>query len=337
MSKIGKILVLDSISAYSQQLCLRHKPEEAEILFYTDEQTLEASLSDADILVTSTRQVTKERIEKALCCKLVQKFGTGVNNIDTNAASGKGVYVGNVAGANSLSVAEYAVMLIMASCRHINIAHNRLVQQRKWEKSTLRDSCCEVSGKIVGIVGFGNIGRKVAQLLSGFSCEILYYDTFRLEAEAERALGVTYRGLDEICEHADILSLHVPLTEQTRNMIDEKRLAMLKDSAVLVNTGRGGLIDEAALYRTLKQGKLLGVALDVHEHEPVLADDPLKEFERVIFSPHTAAGTRESMDRVIGDAFVNINSLLMDGKIRNWDNIVNRKEIGGVTVEQKAD
>jgi Phosphoglycerate dehydrogenase and related dehydrogenases len=337
MSKSGKILVLDPISPYSQHLCRTHNVTNAEIVFFTDDQTIEENLVDADILVTSTRKVPKEWIEKAQNCKLVQKLGTGVNNIDVNTANNRGIYVGNVAGANSLSVAEYAVMLMLASCRHINIAHNRLVQQGRWEKSTLRDSCCEVSGKTVGIVGFGNIGQKVAKLLSGFCCEILYYDLYRLNAEAEAALGVTFCELDELCSRVDILSLHTPLTEQTRNMIDERRLAMLKDSAVLVNTGRGGIIDETALYQTLKQGRLLGVALDVHEHEPVLAEDPLMEFERVIFSPHTAAGTRESMDRVIGDAFININGLLTDCKIRSWDNIVNRKEIGGGCIEQKVD
>jgi len=329
MRDSGRIVLLDAISQYSRQLCLKHNATNASITFYSNNQALEEGLSDADILVTSTRGVPEEILDQAPKCRMVQKLGTGVNNIAIDAASSKGIYVCNVAGANSLSVAEYAVMLIMASCRHINIAHNRLVQEGKWEKSTLRDSCCEVTGKTVGVVGLGNIGRKVTELLAGFSCNILYYDPFRLEASKESELRVTYCELDELCRQADIISLHAPLTEKTKNMIGARQLAVMKDSAVLVNTGRGGLIDEAALYQTLRQGKLLGVALDVHEQEPVLDNDPLKEFERVIFSPHTAAGTRESMDRVIGDAFININGLLTDGKIRNWNNVVNRKALGG--------
>lgn len=329
MSKKYKIVVMDAISPHSQQLCQKHNRTGAEIVFYTDEDALSAAIPEADILLTSTRGVSAEVLERAHRCKMVQKLGTGVNNIDDTAASCKGVYVCNVAGANSLSVAEYAVMLIMASCRHINIAHNRLAQQGRWEKSTLRDTCCEVSGKTVGIVGFGNIGKMVARLLSSFSCTILYYDAFRMDAEIEKRLQAAYCDLDELCRRSDIVSLHAPLTPETKYMIDAQRLAIMKNDAVLVNTGRGGLIDEAALYETLKQGRLLGVALDVHEHEPMLDTDPLKEFERVIFSPHTGAGTRESMDRVIGEAFINMNALLADEKIRNWSNVVNRDALGG--------
>jgi phosphoglycerate dehydrogenase-like enzyme len=319
------ILVIDPISPYSQSLCKKHNRTGAEIVFYTDEQALEKNLSRADVLVTSTRAVPTEMIKKLSRCRFIQKLGTGVKNLDMQSASKCKIYVGNVAGANSLSVAEYAVMLIMASCRHINIAHNRLVQEGRWEKSTLRDSCCEVTEKTIGIAGFGNIGRRVAKLLSGFSCHILYHDVLRLDKEEEKALNVIYSSLDDLVRNADIISLHTPLTETTKHMINAERLAMMKDTAVLVNTGRGGLIDEAALYDTLKQGKLLGVALDVHEIEPMPDNDPLKEFERVIFSPHTGAGTRESMNRVIGDAFENINEILGNNRIKNRGNIVNQE------------
>jgi D-3-phosphoglycerate dehydrogenase len=322
-----KVLVIDAISPFSQQLCRENIFPKAEIVFSTDDNTLNSNLSETDVIVTSTRAVPEEMLAKAPRCRLIQKLGTGVNNICIDAATKKGVYVGNVAGENSLSVAEYAVMLILASYRHINIAHNRLVQQNKWEKSTLRDSCCEVSGKKVGIVGFGNIGKKVAMLLQGFQCDIMYYDIYPLKELDEIKLGVRYSELDDLVSTADIISLHVSLNNLTEHMIDSRRLAMMKDDAVLINTGRGGLIDEAALLNTLKQGKLLAVGLDVHEHEPVLEDDPLKEYERVIFSPHTGAGTRESMMRVIGQAFVNINGVLENGKIENASNIVNWKSI----------
>lgn len=322
------LLFLDPISPYSQDLCNKSNVHGAKLIFYQDDETVSRHIENADILITSTRKVPEELLHKAPRCRLVQKLGTGVNNIAISVATSKKIYVGNVEGANALAVAEYAVMLIMASCRHINIAHNKLVQENKWLKATLRDSCCEVSGKTVGIIGLGNIGRKVAALLRGFSCQILYYDPFRLDSEQERDLGVSYCALDALFGRADILTLHSPLTDQTRHMVNADRLALMKDSAVLINTGRGGLIDEAALYNTLKAGRLLGVALDTHAHEPMLPDNPLKEFERVIFSPHTAAGTRESMERVIGQAFENINSLLESGVIKNWSNIVNRQEWG---------
>lgn len=322
-----KVLVIDAISPFSQQLCRENISPLAEVIFSTDDEMLYANFSDTDVIVTSTRAVTEEMLYKAHRCKLIQKLGTGVNNICIEKATEKGVYVGNVAGENSLSVAEYAAMLILASCRHINIAHNKLVQQNIWMKSTLRDSCCEVSGKRVGIVGFGNIGKKVAKLLQGFECDLIYYDIYPMNESDEKMLGVRYSELDELVSTADIISLHAPLNGLTFHMIDSRRLSMMKDNAVLINTGRGGLIDEAALLNVLKKGKLLAVALDVHEHEPVLENDPLKEFERVIFSPHTGAGTRESMSRVIGQASVNINSLLEKGRFENKNNIVNWKSI----------
>jgi len=329
MGEKKTIVVADAISSYSRQLCGKYNTSGAEILFYAGEDALEAALPEADVLLTSTRGVSAEMLEKASRCRMIQKLGTGVNNIDAEAAGRRGVYVCNVAGANSVSVAEYAVMLILASCRHVNIAHNRLALEGKWEKSTLRDSCCELSGKTVGIVGFGNIGRTVARLLAGFSCAILYHDVSRADPEHEASCDAVWCDLDDLCRRADVVSLHAPLTPQTRHMIDARRLALMRDDAVLVNTGRGGLIDEAALYETLGQGRLLGVALDVHEQEPMPATNPLKEFERVILSPHTGAGTREAMDRVIGEAFVNVNGLLEDGQIRNWNNVVNRAALGG--------
>lgn len=331
MQENRKIVVMDRISPYSRDLCRKYNETGAEIVFADNcDEVLAANIPGADVLITSTRGVSAEEIGRATRCRMIQKLGTGVNNIDARAAAEKGMYVCNVAGANALAVAEYAVMLIMASCRHVNIAHNRLAQQGRWEKATLRDSCCEVSGKTVGIVGFGNIGRTAARLLSGFSCTILYYDAVRADEATERSLGASFCELDELCGRSDIISIHAPLTPSTRRMFDAARLAMMKDDAVLVNTGRGGIVDEAALYETLKRGRLLGVALDVHEQEPMPDTNPLKEFERVIFSPHTGAGTRESMDRVISQAFANVNGILAGGEIRNWDNVVNRDAFEGM-------
>lgn len=323
MSHGKTIVVIDAISRYSQQLCKEQALPGAELLFYTDEAQLEANLPKADVIITSTRGVTPDFLARAEKCRFIIKLGTGVNNICTAEASRKGVWVGNVAGQNALSVAEYAVSLILASCRHINIVHDRLIQKNEWMKSTIRDFCCELSEKTVGIVGFGNIGRHAASLLKGFACDILYYDVAAADRDTEEALNARYCPLDELFAASDVVSLHLPLNEQTHYIVNARTIGLMKEDAVLVNTGRGGLIDEAALLKALQAGKFLGVALDTHENEPVLADDPLKEIERVIFSPHTGAGTKESMNRVIRSAFININAVLQEGEPKEWKNIVN--------------
>lgn len=321
------IVVIDTISGYSMNLCSQYAAKNTDIIFYKDEAQLEKDLPQADVLVTSTRGVSPEMLQKASQCRLIQKLGTGVNNICIPEATEREIFVGNVAGENALSVAEYTVSLILASCRHINIVHDKLVRENNWMKATIRDNCCELSYKTVGIVGFGNIGRRVAQLLKGFQCKILYYDMVRATPDAENSLNARYSPLDELFETADIISLHLPLNDQTKYTVDQRTLDLMQDHTVLVNTGRGGLIDEEALLEKLQQGKFLGVALDTHEKEPVLENDPLKQFDRVIFSPHTGAGTRESMERVIGRAFVNINSVLENDLPAEWDNIVNRKSL----------
>ncbi len=330
MSRNPFVVVTDSISSYSMALCRQHLAPSADIFFYTDEKCFEESLPKADILVTSTRAVPPEMLDKAPNCRLIQKLGTGVNNICCDYAASKAVMVGNVAGENALSVAEYAVALTLCSLRHLTIAHNSIVREGKWVKSTLRDRCGELSGKTVGIVGFGSIGRTFAELIRGFHCNILYYDLRRLPEAEEEALQAAYCALDDLLVQSDIVSLHLPLSEDTRYLINENRLRRMKNLAVLVNTGRGGLIDEQALVKVLGEGKLLGVALDVHEREPVAADDPLKDFDRVVMSPHTGAGTRESMERVIAQAFININSVLQTHSAARPELIVNAFKKGDI-------
>lgn len=317
------IVVIDAISNYSKALCRQYALPNTEIVFYENEEQLKHELPRADVLITSTRGISPEFLVCVPKCRFIIKLGTGVNNICIDEATRKGIMVGNVAGQNALSVAEYALTLTMATCRHINIVHERLVRKNEWMKATIRDYCCELTGKTVGIVGFGNIGRCMARLLQGFRCKILYYDLVKADAQTEAELDAQYAPLEDLFKESDVISLHLPLTEQTRYVVNARTIAMMKDDAILVNTGRGGLIDEAALLESLKAGKFLGVALDTHEHEPVLEDDPLKEIERVIFSPHTGAGTKESMDRVIVNAFININSILETGEPKVIKNIVN--------------
>ena len=173
----------------------------------------------------------------------------------------------------------------------------------------------------------GNIGRIVAKLLSGFECEVAYYDVNRLPGADEKALGVTYMDVDALVERSDVITIHAPLTEQTRYLINERRLNMMKRTAVVINTSRGGLVDETALLKALQAGHLLGAGLDVFEKEPVDQQHPLGKLENVILTPHTAGGTNEAMEAVVQEAFLNINSMLQNRTLANEKNIVNLKDL----------
>jgi phosphoglycerate dehydrogenase-like enzyme len=322
-----KVLVVDKISPKTRLLSRKYLTPEAEIFFYDQDSDVDEHIATADVLITSTRGVSKELLARAPKCIMIQKYGAGVNNIAIDEATRRGIPVGYTAGQNSRSVAEYAVMLMLAVAKHITTAHGKLAGEGLWLKAVLRDTCYELSYKRVGIIGLGNIGRQVVGLLRGFQCEISYYDVFRLPAEQEEKLGVRFANLDTLLQESDVVSLHAPLTEQTRHLMNEDRLRAMKPTAILINTSRGSLVDEKALIRVLQSGHLLGVGLDVYETEPIDQHHPLAKIERVVLSPHNGGGTNEAMEAVVQDACRNINYILIEGRIANEKAIVNIKEL----------
>lgn len=323
-----KVLVVDKISPKTRLLSRKYLTPEAEIFFYDKDSDVEEHIATADVLITSTKGVSKELLARAPKCIMIQKYGAGVNNIAIDEATKRGIPVGySGAGQNSRSVAEYAVMLMLAVCKHITTAHGKLVGEGLWLKAVLRDTCYELSYKKVGIIGLGNIGRQVVALLRGFQCEISYYDVFRLPAEQEEKLGVRFAGLDALLRESDVVSLHAPLTDQTRHLMNEERLRTMKPTAILINTSRGSLVDEKALVRVLESGHLLGAGIDVYETEPIDQHHPLAKIERVVLSPHNGGGTNEAIEAVVRDACQNINSILIEGRIANEKAIVNMKEL----------
>jgi phosphoglycerate dehydrogenase-like enzyme len=323
-----KVLVVDKISPKTRLLSRKYLTPEAEIFFYDKDSDVEEHVATADVLITSTKGVSKELLARAPKCIMIQKYGAGVNNIAIDEATKRGIPVGySGAGQNARSVAEYAVMLMLAVCKHITTAHGKLVGEGLWLKAVLRDTCYELSYKKVGIIGLGNIGRQVVALLRGFQCEVSYYDVFRLPAEQEEKLGVRFAGLDALLRESDVVSLHAPLTDQTRHLMNEERLRIMKPTAILINTSRGSLVDEKALVRVLESGHLLGAGIDVYETEPIDQHHPLAKIERVVLSPHNGGGTNEAIEAVVRDACQNINSILIEGRIANEKAIVNMKEL----------
>ena len=236
--------------------------------------------------------------------KLVQMLSAGYDNADLDAARRAGVPVANNGGANSIAVSEHALLLMLAASRGLVGQHANVVAGRWRGNATVRQQ--ELNGKTLGIVGFGNIGKKTARLAVGFGMAVQYYDIVRLDEAAEDALGVRFRLLPEILGTSDVISLHVPLNGATRGMIGADQLALMQPSAILINTSRGPVVDEAALVAALSEGRLAGAGLDVFADEPPPADHPLFALDNVVLTPHAAGPTVESTAARLRNAFDNV-------------------------------
>jgi (S)-sulfolactate dehydrogenase len=259
-----------------------------------------AGLADVEALIVRNRtQVDAELIARAPQLRVVGRLGVGLDNIDVAACTARGIEVIPATGANALAVAEYVVCAVMLLLRGAYLS-TADVAAGKWPRGRLGEGR-ESAGKHLGIVGFGGIGRLVAKLAQGLGMKVLATDAAISAADpAWRESGVAYRGLDDLLAEADAVTLHVPLTQATRHLISARRLARMKRGAVLINTARGGVIDEAALAESLTASHLAGAALDVFENEPLPAGSPLAGAPNLVLTPHIAGVTRESNVRVSG-------------------------------------
>jgi len=238
--------------------------------------------------------------------KLVQLISAGYNTLDLEAAKKAKVPISNNGGANSVAVAEHAVMLILATLKKLAWQHKNCVDG-KWRVGDFAEQrFYELEGKTVGVVGLGNIGKKVVRRLHGFDVDIIYYDIIRLPEHEEDALGVRFVLLDELLKRSDVVTLHVPLSPQTKDMISERQLALMKPTAILVNTCRGPVVDEMALHKALITKKIAGAGLDVMADEPPSKDNPLLNVENITITPHTAGPTWENWAKAFRNAFDNI-------------------------------
>ncbi len=221
--------------------------------------------------------------------KLLVRFGVGFDKVDLKAASANGIAVARTTGANTTAVAEMALTL-MLSCKRRISKYQARTKAGEWVK----DIGNEIIGSTVGIIGYGCIGRRLAKLLSGFDCRILAYDPFP-KRDVMEADGVELVTLEELFRQSDAISIHVPYTEQTHHMVNKETLAMVKPTAVIVNTARGNIIDEEALYEALKSGQIAGAGVDVFAQEPLALDSPLLTLENAVLTPHVSSQTVESL------------------------------------------
>jgi (S)-sulfolactate dehydrogenase len=259
---------------------------------------LAAALAEADALIVRNRtKVDAELIGHGPRLRVVGRLGVGLDNIDLVACARRGIEVIPATGANALAVAEYVVCTVMLLLRGA-YASTPAVAAGKWPRAALGEGR-ETAGKTLGVVGFGGIGRLAAKLAQGLGMHVIATDPAIAAGERVwRESGVAYRGLDDLLAEADAVTLHVPLTPETRHLITAGRLARMKRGAVLINTARGGIVDEAALAESLASGHLAGAALDVFETEPLPAGSPLAGATNLVLTPHVAGVTRESNARV---------------------------------------
>lgn len=258
-------------------------------------ETLLREVADVDGLYCNiTEKIDSQVLDAGKRLKVVASMSVGFDHIDLDAATKRGILATHTPGVLTEAVADETLGLILAVGRRL-VEGDRYVREGEWKLkwSPMQMVGRDIYGKTLGIYGLGRIGIAVAKRAKGFNMRMIYYDTIRNE-EAERTLGIEFRPKEEVIRECDYLSVHVPLLPETRNSISTKELGMMKKTAFLVNTARGGVVDEKALIEALKSGTIAGAGLDVFEKEPVEMDNPLLSMKNVVVEPHLASGSLES-------------------------------------------
>jgi D-3-phosphoglycerate dehydrogenase len=274
---------------------------------YNDEpltkEELKEALQDVDGYIVALETVDAEILDAAAGLKAISKYGVGVDNIDLAAARAKGVEVSNCPGSNSNAVAELTIGLMISMARNIQTLCNNL-RDKRWTVEV----GLEVSGKKVGILGFGNVGRRVAHYLKAFGAEVLVYDLFK-DPKAAAEYDVRYTSVEEIARTSDFITVHLPMLDDTRHLINAEMFSIMKTGVFLVNAARGGVVDENALYNAVIEGKVAGAAVDVFEFEPPTASKLLTD-ERFIVLPHIGAATKQASLNMMSMAMDNVIAVL---------------------------
>ncbi len=290
---MARVLIADSVAESAVQK-MKEAGLELVLRDASKDGPIEEQIKGFDgVVVRSATKITREVIEASDKLKVVVRAGVGLDNVDAEAAKEKGILVMNTPEAPSVSVAEMVISMMFALARSIPQADSWMKSER-WEKKKLTGT--ELWQKTLGIIGFGRIGQEVAKRARGLEMDVLAYDVIDI-SEACKKLGANIATIDEIIEKADYITLHVPLIPQTKGMIGAAQFDRMKNTACLINTARGGVVDEDALFVALEEGKIAGAALDVFENEPP-TDWKLVKHPKLIATPHVTSSTNEAQDRV---------------------------------------
>lgn len=305
------VVVADRV-AESGLVLLRAEPRLDVVTVENDRDRLRAELARAHgLIVRSGTTVDDSLLAGAPELVVIGRAGTGVDNIDVSAATRRGVAVLNAPGANTVSAAEHTIALLLALMRRIPDAALSM-RSGRWDRK--RFAGTELRGKTLGVVGLGRIGAHVAAIARAFGMRILAHDPY-LPGERAAELGVELVSLDELLPEADVLTLHLPLTDETRCLLNAERLRSMKRHAVVINTARGALVDQDALLEEIEADRIAGAALDVFDPEPLAEDSPLRRSERVILTPHLAASTSEAQERVAQEICAAVRDALLTGSV----------------------
>jgi phosphoglycerate dehydrogenase-like enzyme len=266
---------------------------------------LRSIIADADYAIAGQVGVSGDVLRAATRLKLLHKWGVGVDNLDLRAARALGIKVARTYASNAVPVAEFTLGLMISALRNLSYGHAEL-KNGEWRGGRLPQDSFMLSGKTVGIVGFGAIGQALARLLAGFGCRILYTKRTRLSPADEASLRVTHASLQDLLRTSDVVSLHCPLTPETAGLIDRAKLETMKRTAVLINVARGGVVVEADLIWALENRMIHAAASDVFETEPLPGDSPLLTLDNLVVTPHLAASTVDTFAPTVLQMYGNI-------------------------------
>lgn len=264
------------------------------------------------LVIRSASTITPDLLEKAPELKYVIRAGEGTDNIDKKACEAKGVKVSNTPGANNNSAAEHAIALLFTVLRKTAHAHKTMASGG-WDKNKFVGN--ELWRKKVGVVGFGRIGQIFAQRISGFEPEVMFFDPFVDKSDMPHCQKA--ESLEDIFSKCDIISLHTPLTDQTRGLVSKELLSLMKKDAILINASRGGIVDEAALIESLKNNAIRGAGFDVYSKEPLEENSPLRELPNLVMTPHLGASTEEAQFRVGGMVVHQLKEFFINNNLLN--------------------
>ena len=300
-----QVVYLEPVPAAVEAVVRACLPAELALRVRGADETVEAALAGADFVLVATTPLPAAAIAAAPRLRLIQHQGVGYDKTDVAAAAARGVPVALCPAGTSVGVAEHVFLLVLALYKQL-LAVDASMRRGEWLQWELRPNSYEIAGKCFGLVGLGRIGREVASRARAFGASVAYYDPYRAAPEVESALDARWMPLDELLASTDILSLHLPLAPETRHLINEAALARMRQTAVLINTARGPLVDQAALLKALRAGQIAGAGLDVYEREPLPAGDPLSGLPNVVLTPHIAAGTVDALETKMAACFDNM-------------------------------
>jgi D-3-phosphoglycerate dehydrogenase len=313
-----KVLIADALSDVAVEIFKNTPGIECDLNTDITAEELKKRIPDYHALVVRSRtKVTREILEAARNLKVVGRAGTGVDNIDVATATKRGVVVMNTPGGNTITTAEHALAMLFSLARNIPQA-TASMKRGEWEKKKFEGT--ELTDKTLGILGVGNIGSIVAERALGLKMTVIAYDPY-ISEEAAAKLGITLVTLDELYRRSDFISIHVPLTAETKNLLDKKAFSKMKKGVKIINCARGGIVNETDLHEAIKAKVVSGAALDVFSQEPPPRDNPLLTLDEVIFTPHLGASTAEAQEKVANAIAEQIAEYLTKGTIRNAVNV----------------